>query len=515
MAAIDVWRRLAGRLSASAPIIDLRRGRRRRDRGSTLTALRPPGDRDQVVDIQPADLAAIIRELRAGRAERYLALAEDMEIEAHYSAVMQQRKRAVTRLGAIVEPASDNAHDKKVAENLRAHVVDQPEFAPMMFDCLDAIGKGYSVVEIEWDTAAVPWRPAAYHWRDPRWFRADEHDRFMVRGTGGEDDRELPPMRCIVHRARNRSGPAVRNGLALPASYYYAVKRFDFAAWTSFIEVFGYPLRVGKYHRSATPEDKEILQLAIANIGRDIGAIIPESMLIEVMEGIKPGGSIEHFERLARMANEEVSKLVLGQTASTEGTPGRLGADESQEHVREDLTEADALQLGATLTRDIGRPFCLLNHGPDTACPRIRIPVPRSEDTAALVESVTKLIPFGLRVSSTEMAGRLGISVPAEGDPVLEAPRAADGEPDVHAEDGGLDVEAELEKLAQNERWRPMLAPRLQAIHALVADSESLDEVRERLPELLTMDVEQLNRRLAAATLKARGLGDIDWRATE
>ena len=516
MAMIDVWRRLAGRISPTRPIVEQRhRGQGRR---GVVTALAPPGGYQAIDAVTPDDLAQIVFDLHAGRPDRYLGLAETMETEAHYAAALQQRKRAVSRLGAIVEPASDSAGDKKAADDLRAHVVDQPEFAPLVYDCLDAVGKGYAVVEIEWDTSPPgPWRPAAYHWRDPRWFRADADDNLLVR-RGPGDYRPLPAMRTIVHRAHTRSGPTARNGVALPSAYYYCVKKFDFSAWTSFIEVFGYPLRLGRYPRAATEKDIEILLTAIANIGRDIGAALPESMRIEIMEGIKPGGSIEHFERLARMANEEVSKLVLGQTASTEKEPGKLGNDDAQENVRQDLTEADAMQLGATLTRDLARPFHALNSPAGTGCPRIRIPVPRAEDIVALVESVAKLIPFGFRVGQAVMSARLGLPVPAEGEPALQPRGAAPGEPDPHAEDPpaeGLDVAAELELLAEHERWEPLNGPRLQAIRTLVADSESLDEVRERLPELLAMDVEQLQERLAAATLKARGLGDIDWRATE
>src|SRR5690606_39861139 len=46
-----------------------------------------------------------------------------------------------------------------------------------------------------------------------------------------------------------------------------------------------------------------------------------------------------------------ISKLIVGQTASSQGTPGRLGNDDLQGEVRNDLVKADADLVSASFRR--------------------------------------------------------------------------------------------------------------------------------------------------------------------
>lgn len=62
-----------------------------------------------------------------------------------------QRKLAVSRLPITVESATDSSRDKELAEAVRI-LVKGAGFRALLKDLLDAIGKGYSVVEILWAT---------------------------------------------------------------------------------------------------------------------------------------------------------------------------------------------------------------------------------------------------------------------------------------------------------------------------------------------------------------------------
>ena len=48
-----------------------------------------------------------------------------------------------------------------------------PELERALFDILDAIGKGFSAMEILWEPLGREWAPEALQWRDPRWFLFD------------------------------------------------------------------------------------------------------------------------------------------------------------------------------------------------------------------------------------------------------------------------------------------------------------------------------------------------------
>ena len=210
-----------------------------------------------------------------------------------------------------------------------------------------------------------------------------------------------------------------------------------------------------------------------------------------------------------------MSKAVLGQTASSEGTPGRLGSDETQEKVRQDILRADARQLENTLNRDLARPFLDLNFGAREADPRIALPVRDPEDVQALAAAVAQLAPLGLRPGAAELRERLGLSDPAEGAAVL-APPAADPAANALAwarnRAGGAEAAAELLEgiaAAELEGWRPHLEPLAGPLRELAERAASYEEFLAGLPDLLAdTDLEALVRALASAAFQARGLGD-------
>ena len=119
--------------------------------GPTVTGVRQVISGHPAQGLNPARLASILREAEDGDPTRQLELAEEIEEkDLHYQGVISTRKRAVTQLEITVEAASDQAEDIKAADLIRAWL-DRDTLQDEMFDILDAIGKGYSFVEIDWD----------------------------------------------------------------------------------------------------------------------------------------------------------------------------------------------------------------------------------------------------------------------------------------------------------------------------------------------------------------------------
>src|SRR5208337_4868486 len=87
----------------------------------------------------------------------------------------------------------------------------------------------------------------------------------------------LYPFKFVTHIARAKAGLPIRGGLARAAGWSYLFKSYALKDWAAFAEVYGQPLRVGKYGPGATEEDKHALLSAVAHIGTDAAAIIPDS----------------------------------------------------------------------------------------------------------------------------------------------------------------------------------------------------------------------------------------------
>ena len=126
----------------------------------SLTGVRTIWDDTVASGLTPMRLAGLLRGAVLGETHEYLTLAEEMEErDLHYACELGKRKLAVSRLPITVEAASDEAKDKKLADAIRS-LVRRPGFRGLFKD-LDAMGKGYSAVEIIWDRSGSTWHPSA------------------------------------------------------------------------------------------------------------------------------------------------------------------------------------------------------------------------------------------------------------------------------------------------------------------------------------------------------------------
>lgn len=230
----------------------------------------------------------------------------------------------------------------------------------------------------------------------------------------------LAPAKFIVHRCKSKSGLPIRGGLARAAAWAWLFKNFDLKAWVIFCEVYGHPLRVGKYGESATESDKAVLLRAVRNISADHAAIVPDSMVLEFIDAKAQGNAVV-FEGLAEYLDRQMSKLVLGQTGTTD-TGSRVGTANAHERVRADIERSDAAQLAATLNRDLVAPFMRLNFSGAGKQPHIRIFRPDEENLNDMVARLVKLVPYapGL-VEISVIRDKLGFPEPAPGAACLEA----------------------------------------------------------------------------------------------
>lgn len=495
--------------------------------GPTTTGVRTPFSGHSAQGLTPQRLASIMLRAELGDATAYLALAEEMEEkDLHYRSVLATRKLQVSGLEMTVEAASDAAEDVRAADLVRDFLAEEI-LQSALFDILDAVGKGYSASEILWDTEGARWQPREIVWRDPRWFGYDPLEGRTLRLVSETGMLEpLAPAKFVVHTSKSKSGLPIRGGLARAAAWSYLFKNFDIKAWLLFCEVYGHPLRLGKYDSQASPEEREILLRAVRNIAADHAAIVPQSMLVEFVDA-KAQGNAVMFEKLAEYLDRQVSKAVLGQTGTTD-TGSRVGTAEAHERVRADIEQSDAVQLAATLNRDLVRPLVTLNLGQRKVYPRLRIYRPDQEDVTALVDSVVKLLPFGLKVESSVMADKLGLPEPDAQSELLGAitdGANGDTEPDSAPEDSG--AKKTKEKTAQRlgeesdaidymadaaaEGWEPVLTPLVQPVLELLEHSTSFEDFLDKLPTLVdSQNTGALTESLARALFAARLQGMLD-----
>ncbi len=447
-----------------------------------------------LASLTPAQVAEILRRASMGDAHDFLIAAADVEEkDLHYRAVLQTRKLAVAGLPWDVQPADASRAARKSADLARQvlEAIDLPELAVQM---LAAVSNGYAVAEIVWQTDGPAWVPQAILPREAHWFRFDrETGRSLRLFDGTPDGAELPPYKFICHSPKVVAGIPLMGGLARSALWAWVFKSYALRDWAAFAELYGQPIRLGKYEAGATREDIAVLKRAVFELGSDAGAVIPAGMALEIVESGSKTASADLYQRLIEYLDRQVSKAVLGQTLTTDqGSSGSLAQARVHDEVRADLMRADARALASTLSRDLIAPLIRLNM-PDAPLPHLRLIVEKPEDMAALADQLAKLVPLGMPIPQAWVREKWGIPEAAPGEPVLGAaapdvpaeglPQAANRRmQSAHAADGAAEVSPVP---AQTDRMEAEAAPAwaeiMDAIRRMVEEAQSLEQLRDAL----------------------------------
>ncbi|MGD8389057.1 MAG: DUF935 domain-containing protein, partial [Desulfobacteraceae bacterium] len=399
-----------------------------RDRWSTY-----PSD-----GLTPVRLARILKAADNGDVMRQAELFEEMEEkDGHIFSQFQTRKLAVQGLDWDVSPGDESARAKEIAKECRALLEGLTDFDDDVLDMLDALGKGYSLLEILWDASEGQASITGFEWVHPKkitfWNSTTPRVLTEEEPVRGIDLR--PSSKWVWHRYKAHSGYDTRAGIMRVCAWMYLFKNYGVKDWVAFAEVFGKPVRLGKYDSGAGKEDKEALALAVRMIGSDAAGIISKATEIEFKEAQR-SGTVNLYEKLVSFCDAQISKAVLGQTLTSDsGSKGSgsyaLGSVHNE--VRGDLTRADAKALGRTVTRQILRPFVGFNYGGDAPCPKAAPIYEEPEDLEA-TGKVYQLVSGMIDISQEHVSERFKIPLIKKGETPLRRSAASSAAPGVAAD---------------------------------------------------------------------------------
>lgn len=439
--------------------------------------------------LTPELLATLLLQVDQNDILSYLTLAEEMEErDLHYHSVLSTRKSAVEGLVVKVEAVSDESAEVEKKDFI-SDIVKQDSFAPLLSGLLDSLGKGFAVCEIMWDQSGSKWIPKEYKWRDPRFFQFDSDTRSQLRLRDDKDlvnGIPLQTFKFIQHIPRIKMGIPIRGGLARLAVLAYMCKGYALKDWLAFAEVFGMPLRVGKYNDGATEKQKSSLLSAISRIGTDAACIIPETMAIEFVEAAKSVGGDKLFEGLGNWLDRQVSKGVLGQTSTADAQAAGLGSNQAEVHnlVRQDIIVSDASQLSASLRRDFVKPLIDLNYGvpSNNKYPTLSLVLEQKEDLEKLSRALAPFIDRGLRIESSVIRDKFNLPEPEEGAEVL-------GPKTVNPFSGGFSVKhSEYIEALQKHQALELLATGSMTIQSLILDKSKFPTLQAAKKWILDHD---------------------------
>lgn len=531
-----------------------------------LAALEGEFDAHPAKGLTPARINAIMLAAEQGDLIRQLELADDMEErDGQIFSEMSKRKLALLKLDwDILPPANASAAEKKQADQVKDWIQSIPNFKRLVIHNLsDAILKGFAPIEMWWELDQGYLQPR-FEPRPQRWLTLNEQrNRLTLRNHAMQYGEPLRPYNWLVHLHPARNGYLARQSLARVLMLPYLYKNYSTRDFAEFLEIYGLPLRLGKYAAGASDEEKRRLLQAVVGIGHNAAGIIPMGTEIDFQNA--SAGTEVPFEAMMQRMDAIQSKIIVGQTlTSGEGQHGTQALGNVHNEVRLDILAADAELKAQTLTAQLVAPMVLLNiSGADPRrLPRFHLEVEEPEDVKAFADSMPKLAGAGMQIAVEWAHEKLRIPMADEGAAVLTGgqapatdPAAADddtqpgadaapagkppaakpgaakpGQPAKPAKPGAAEeaalsatqgaqprdaLDALIDEAASD--WRPVLTPLVQPVlaelDAAIARGESLDAFRARVPGLFAqLDARPMAERVARAGMVANlaGAADLD-----
>lgn len=252
----------------------------------------------------------------------------DLALDNHLSSLLQTRKQSV--LGRSFQLV-DTDFDRPDRDQTR--LLQRPWFYQFMDLALDSLFWGHSLVEFG--------PPQAGEFQEvflvPRANVVPERQTFKLRYTDREGAYSYtePPYNEWVVEIGSRHDL----GLLARAAPSVIWKKNALAAWSEYTEIFGMPIRIGKTDM-ADSERVNGMEQMLRQMGSAAWAVFDESEDIEFVES-RRNDPFQVYDQLVERCNSELSKLLLGQTMTTDSGSSRAQA-EVHERVLHTYSASDA-----------------------------------------------------------------------------------------------------------------------------------------------------------------------------
>ncbi len=489
--------------------------------------------------LTPSRLAQILDAAENGDLTAQYDLFEDMEEkDGHIMSDMGKRRRALLLPWSINPPENASALEKRNTEQVAELVRSIPNFSNMLFDVTDAIGKGFACLEIEWHRPEKWWVPKSITLRPQSWFQLHRGYRQELRlrtnttGTDGILGEALQAFGWIVHTHKAKSGYLERAALFRALVWPYLFKNYSVGDLAEFLEICGIPIRIGKYPPNASDKEKATLLRALVGIGHNAAGIIPEGMLIDMINATSGDG--KPYELMINWCERTQSKVILGGTL-TSGADGKSSTNalgNVHNEVRHDLRDADIEQVNETITRDMVYAIAALNGlapGGLARSPRFGLLIGATVDLKAYADALPQLVNLGFQVPVDWAQDRVGIPMPRPGQAILgqvppgmtTAALAAQWAPAAGAHGLAaltamppMPAQAAALQAMQAQLARQVASATgdwLAQVRQLVEGAATLEQIRDGLEQLLPgMSLDQYAQAMTAALQAAQLAGRFD-----
>jgi phage gp29-like protein len=347
-----------------------------------------------------------LRAAENGNTEKLFALYRDILLaHAHLQGRFADRKRAVLGDTLSVQPFDKTKKADKTAAALLWPLTHHPDWLPACNHLLDSTLWPVAVVEKVFRPATTAGQsyelarlvPVPHELLDFRQGRLQIRDTDTA-GRPLSTAHDADPHRYIVHRGHLLTVADNWGGPMRSLVFWWLLATMDRDWWARFLDRYGGAMLVGKY-LAGDEDSRSVLECAFAYAQKVGGLVITQETEVEIKQAAASDSGAA-FERFHSICNEEISKLILGQTLSADAKATGMGSGvaNAQGDVRQDIRQFDARLLGATMSNQLAAQFLRIN-GQKGAPPIFVFGSMSPAEMKAYADFLTSLKSGGLRIA--------------------------------------------------------------------------------------------------------------------
>jgi SPP1 gp7 family putative phage head morphogenesis protein len=378
---------------------------------------------------------------------------ESIFYDPHYAGVLRKRLGTVAALPWEVRPAEGPDVDKELARDyaaiVRAQIMNMTNWRDFLQDFAWGVVDGRAASELDW----IPIQPmtvgkstasmaiARILYIHPRRLNFGP-TRYLVvtddskSGSGGKFSSEgysLDPVelkkqklyrKYVQWMPRQFGDYQEMEGIGCRSLIWAFFKRFAQRDRMQLLELFGKPWRVGTAEEdsNASQEDFIAAKAAIDGLGGCYSAMLPRGVDIKVLAPGDTAGNV-HKDVIAE-CDRQISKLVLGQTGTTDNMAG--GLNTSQASVMQDeqfaITTTDAMTMAQVIEDQVTDAIIEVNFGADQLpnAPHFVLRSDLPPNRSAELDRLDKALKAGLEVEVDEAYEVSGFRRPEENAAVIK-----------------------------------------------------------------------------------------------
>jgi len=289
---------------------------------------------------------------------------DEMEAkDPHLYSVYQTRKLAVSRIPWEIIPASKNKKDQEIANFVFAAIDDaRGIFSEDIFQLMDAVGKGFSVLEKIWKVIDSGKWEGKYSIEELV-FHPQRFWKFADRKNTGKQKSEIffktdsfnlkpVPWSKVIHFAYD-SQDSMYGRAAFKACYWhYFFKKESWKWWIQYLEKYAGPTAVGKYPSGSSKSEQDALLALLESIQQETAVTYPDQFDVSFLEASRAGAV--SYRDMSDACNAEISKAILGATQNVEeGRRGSYSLSRAHSQVRNERVEADGIQIADIIQQQL------------------------------------------------------------------------------------------------------------------------------------------------------------------